>query len=254
MKRKYENPPVVEALCEFYFTGSEWDSTIPGIFYNRIKNEFPNISPQKQIKLDIQISGNGAPNSQTKEEHRARFMTTNNTRMVQISRDLLVINQLRPYPEKFDDWKSTVSAMLKTYIEIAKPKNIHKIGVRFINHIVIPTAHVKMESYFRIYPEVPTDLAPHHEEFLLRLNMPPKIPNHNLIITFSTAPVQQSGQHSFMLDLYDILVPKEKDLSNLGIVDDYITEAHTNVEHAFENSITDNARAIFKEVKNEPKK
>ena len=30
--KKYRNPPVVEALCEIYFVGSQWDNTIPGLF------------------------------------------------------------------------------------------------------------------------------------------------------------------------------------------------------------------------------
>ena len=32
-ERRYQRPPIVEALCEVYFTGSQWDSTVPGLFY-----------------------------------------------------------------------------------------------------------------------------------------------------------------------------------------------------------------------------
>jgi hypothetical protein len=38
MPRRYEETPLVEALCEFRFLGNEaWDWTIPGIVYERIK-------------------------------------------------------------------------------------------------------------------------------------------------------------------------------------------------------------------------
>lgn len=32
MGRRYKNPPVVEALCEIFFDGSQWDSTLTGLF------------------------------------------------------------------------------------------------------------------------------------------------------------------------------------------------------------------------------
>ena len=39
--RKYKKPTVVEDLCEIYFVDSKWDSTVPGMFYDRIKEEYP---------------------------------------------------------------------------------------------------------------------------------------------------------------------------------------------------------------------
>ncbi len=41
LDRRYRKSPVIEALCEIYFSGSAWDETVPGAFYERWKNEFP---------------------------------------------------------------------------------------------------------------------------------------------------------------------------------------------------------------------
>ncbi len=41
LERSYREPPVVEALCEIYFADSTWDDTVPGTFYEEIKDEFP---------------------------------------------------------------------------------------------------------------------------------------------------------------------------------------------------------------------
>ncbi|MBI4566163.1 MAG: TIGR04255 family protein [Planctomycetes bacterium] len=46
--RKYRNPPVIEALCEIYFAESAWDDTIPGRFYERVRDRFPST---KQIEI-----------------------------------------------------------------------------------------------------------------------------------------------------------------------------------------------------------
>ncbi|RMH08650.1 MAG: hypothetical protein D6704_02710 [Nitrospirae bacterium] len=40
-ERRYRKPPVIEALCEIYFAGSSWDETIPGAFYQQIKDDYP---------------------------------------------------------------------------------------------------------------------------------------------------------------------------------------------------------------------
>ncbi len=39
-RRRYRNPPIEEALCEFrYPPGQEWDLTIPCKFYLRLGDE-----------------------------------------------------------------------------------------------------------------------------------------------------------------------------------------------------------------------
>jgi len=40
MGHKYPNPPVIEALCEIYTTGSARDPTAPGLFYERVRDRF----------------------------------------------------------------------------------------------------------------------------------------------------------------------------------------------------------------------
>jgi uncharacterized protein (TIGR04255 family) len=245
--RKYQHPPIEEALCEIYFSGSVWDSTIPGIFYDRIKDRFPIKTQVKQVSLEVQLAQETPATKMIEGDQRGRFASTDNSRMVQITRDLLVINQLKPYPESFEDWKPLVLEMVKIYQEIAKPTGINQLGVRFINRIAIPEIKFEMEAYFRVYLHVPTELAPHHEAFLTRVNIPPQKSGHQLMISFGTAPTQQSGHQAFMLDIYDILPLGGK--GRAEHLSDYLTDAHRNVEHAFESAITDNARALFKEIK-----
>ncbi len=56
MRKKYKNPPVVEALCEFFFSGSKWDSTIPGMFFDKIKQDYPIKKELDQIGVEVSIS------------------------------------------------------------------------------------------------------------------------------------------------------------------------------------------------------
>ena len=42
MGNKYANPPLVEAVCEFRLSeDSPWDLTLPGLFYEKVKDIFP---------------------------------------------------------------------------------------------------------------------------------------------------------------------------------------------------------------------
>lgn len=40
-RRKYKNPPIVEALCEFRFVPSdEWNLTVPGLIFQELKHVY----------------------------------------------------------------------------------------------------------------------------------------------------------------------------------------------------------------------
>jgi uncharacterized protein (TIGR04255 family) len=54
--RKYKNPPVVEALGEIFFSGSKWDSTLPGLFFDKIKDDYPKKRELEQIGVEVSVS------------------------------------------------------------------------------------------------------------------------------------------------------------------------------------------------------
>jgi len=216
--RRYLNPPVVEALCETFFSGSVWDATVPGIFYDRIRGQFPIKSELKQMDVQIQIDTGEAATRMVSAEPRARFASQDGSKLVQVGRDLVVVNHLRPYPQ-FDAWRPLVISMVKLYGELTKPSAIDKIGVRYINRIEVP--------------EEGHDPAMHSD--------------HSLMVTFGSAPSEAQRVSAYLLDLYDV-VPVGKPI-DLSLFSKRLDEAHANVEKAFESIITDTSRALFQEVK-----
>ncbi len=244
MGRKYKNPPVVEALCEIFFDGSQWDSTLPGLFFDRIKNEYPKKKELEQIGVEVNVSKDVQGSRVLRGNQRIQFMKNDGSQLVQVERDLLVVNQLRPYP-RFEDWKPKIDAMLAIYKELAKPNSIKRIGVRYINRVVIPSDKFKMEDYFCLYPEVPQSLGAMHGKFMMRLEIPPKHKGHLLVITFATTPIESPEVSAEMFDLYNICTMAHP--SSPEQVDKCIMEAHENIEMAFENSITNKTRALFEE-------
>ncbi len=244
LQRNYQKPPVVEALCEIYFRGSMWDDTIPGIFYEKVKQAFPKKQQREVQQAQITLERETATAGVQRLPSWIQFVSERGDRVIQIAENLLVVNQLRPY-HHFSEWELVVYNALELYKEIAEPQKVDRCGIRYINRIEIPGTQVAMEDYFMIYPQLPESLGKTHGPFLVRVEIPQTEQAHVVLITFGTSTPRQSmdKKQVFLLDLYDIFTP---DTSSDGIeLRREIQRAHDNVVMAFEDSITDQLRKLF---------
>lgn len=240
MRRRYRNPPVVEALCEVYFDQSKWDTTVPGLFYDRVRDRFPKKRQISDVQIEVSLSPDHLATKADRSQQRSRFSREDGSRMLQVGPDLVVVNQLRPYPQ-FEEWRPDVLEAVDLYRELASPRSISKVGVRYINRIDIPASQFAMEDYFALYAQIPDQLGGSHGSFMIRVEIPPRNERHRLLVTFGSAPRPQPGP-SLMLDLYDTVAP---DAGTNGAIEACLDQAHENIELAFESIITDTTRALF---------
>lgn len=243
MTRRYANPPVVEALCEVYTKGSAWDPTIPGLFYDRFRDRFPKRGQAQSVMIEATVGAPELAARVTSPEPRSQFKQEDGSRMIQVARDLIVVNQLRPYPA-FEEWRPLILEALGIYQELARPAQVERIGLRYINRVVIPESEFPMDRYFGIYPQLPEALGSTYGSFMLRIEVPIPSPGHSLLATFGTAPADKGGA-AFVLDLYDTIA--EPDFNAVGR---RVDEAHSHIERAFEAMITDATRRLFGEGPN----
>jgi uncharacterized protein (TIGR04255 family) len=236
MVRHYEEPPVIEALCEVRFVESQWDTTIPGVFYDLVKSEYP-----RKHSTDLDWPGDTSPGPT-----RSQFSRLDGTRMVQVAPNLLVVNQLRPYTG-FESWAPTVAEMVTHYRTVASPVGVLSLAMRYINRVDFPNAtEVSLEEFFRVYPKIPHELTQDHEEFLLRFEVPKQgRPEHRIVVTLASVPAERGL--SVLFDLYDEVRLKKgfafEALTSL------LNDAHAMIANAFEACITDAARVRFVERK-----
>jgi uncharacterized protein (TIGR04255 family) len=173
---------------------------------------------------------------------RIQFVSQKGDRIVQLARDLLVVNQLRPYP-KFEDWEPAIHSSLATYRALARPKGVARLGVRYINRVVIPGDRVLMEKYFTVFPQLPKAMGDKHGAFMVRFETPSADRKHLVLITFASAPADKPGEQAFLLDIYDVYRPATPlPLEDVG---KEVRKAHADVEAAFEGSITNELRNLF---------
>lgn len=239
----YHRPPVVEALCELVFDSGEWDDTIPGRLYDRISREYPGKRTLQAVTADITLTPEETRTGVRRMGSRVQFLSPDEKQIVQVERNLLVINQLAPYPEKgFQSWEPVVHRMLAHYRELCAPRVIKRVGVRYLNHVTIPKTEFQLEKYFAIYPQLPPDSPGPQSEFLMRVQLPELDLKRRLLVTFSSTPSPKPSS-SFVLDLYF--------LSDVALSDPFsdlpgeLARAHSAIQSMFEKSITNSTRTLF---------
>ncbi len=246
MSRKYNNPPIVEALCEFQFIPSQpWDMTIPGLLYKKISGEFP--VKQQQMGFGIVLQPKERDIEQRVEmSQRMQFLRPDKTALVQVGPDLLTINHLKPYPT-WEAFKPLIVNNLGIYQKVAKPKGFKRLGLRYINKIEFGGGHIELTDYFNYYPFIPTTLPQMHETFQVRVDIPYEEGRDRLLLTLASVIPEKPEVLTLLLDLdYSMTIPERVSLEQASA---WIEKAHAIVETAFEACITDKCRNLFGEEK-----
>ena len=246
MSRKYSRPPIVEALCEFQFVPEQpWDMTIVGLFYEKIKEEFPEKQQQTRFEIGFRKKEGGVE-QKVGSSPRMQFLSKDKTILVQTGPDLLVINHLRPYPT-WHKFCPIILRNLKQYQKIACPKSFKRIGLRYINKIEIAEKSVELIDYFNYYPFLPEKLPQIHEAFNVRVEIPFAEGRDRLILTLASTLSEKPDSIAFVLDLDYVIVSPEK--VEIEKIEEWIEKAHTEIENGFEACITEKCRDLFGEKK-----
>lgn len=246
MSRKYNDPPLVEAYCDFQFIPrQQWDMTIPGVIYEKIKKDFP--IKQQQVTFGVGLSPkNGGVEQKVHATQKMQFYDVAKTTLIQVGTDLLTVNHLKPYPT-WDVFKPIILDNLKIYQEIAQPNGLKRMELRYVNKIHFEQEEVKLEDYFSYYPYFGPDLPQHHDSFLVRTEVPQENKQDRLIMTLGTLVPEKPELILFVLDLsYVMMFPAQMTLEQIS---NWIEHAHDVVEAIFEACITENSRILFREVK-----
>ena len=250
-RHHYKNPPIEEALCELHFKpGRDWDLTIPGKLQAEFGSEYSGKPrEQKAVQVELQVQG-GRPSNLQYDEGLAKvqLVTTDGKRMVGVGRDALSIHMLHPYqnphnPDRsgWDEFKRRISAALDAYWKVAEPIGVNRIGVRYINKIVVPQRTARVEEYLRCaLPEV-SELPDNLRTFVSRVEY---IYDDRVHLVLSQGLISAPLDHiGFILDLDVIWQGTEM------MVQDEVLEKVSDLRilerTAFETVITDKARELF---------
>ncbi|MCI0329524.1 MAG: TIGR04255 family protein [candidate division Zixibacteria bacterium] len=247
--RKYSNPPIIEAVCEFRLNPeSKWDLTIPGILYEKVNTEFPH-KETRLIQETVIKQGPEGTEQQLRTSERAVFLTQDRRIFIQIGPNLLAVNSLKPYPT-WEKFKPRIENVYKALTEVMDVKSFERLGLRYINRIEIPQEPNKrfdLEKYFEFRPylgkKLPTDLDFFSMGCVLKF-----FDERDLCsVRLRNAVAENKANTAFLLDM-DYFLAKSSDVPASEAMN-WVEMAHEKVEEIFEGCISDKLREIFMEIK-----
>lgn len=246
MGRRYANPPVMEAVCEFRLTAdTPWDMTIPGLVYERLKDEFSN--REQRLVQEVQfIQGPEGFQQQIRTSERILWFAEGKEMFVQVGPRLLAVNSLRPYPG-WTGFKPKIEKAFEALSHTVDIRGLEKIGLRYINQIEIPSLPVRLEDYFQFYlfrgPHLPRDMA----NFIAAGEFVYANGQDRCRVQLRPDPMS-SGQHAVLILDIDYFLAQARRVEMSAAID-WVEQAHSKVEEVFEGCITDSLRGLFQEVR-----
>jgi len=242
MARKYPNPPIAEAVCEFRLTpDSPWDLAIPGLLYERLRTEFPHREQRVFHEVEL-IQGPEGLQQQIRTVERILLFSENRSMFVQVGPRILAVNCLHPYPG-WGEFKPKIVTALAALCDELEVKRFERIGLRYINRIVIPNPPVKLEDYFQIYvflgPQLPQQIG----NFIVGCEFSYSGGRDVCRLQLTPTTTQNAAQQDFLLDI-DYFLARPGEVEPDGALD-WIEGAHQVVGQIFEGCITDRTRQLF---------
>ncbi len=247
MGRLYETPPLIEAVCEFQFEPSQpWDWTIPGLVYDKVKKEFPKKKQQNVIEMEVRADPE-ISQSVKGGIARMQFLREDEHALVQVGPNLLGVSHLKPYPT-WGKFQEMIINGLAVYRDVANPKALKRIGLRYINRLEIPQSQIRIEDYILAVPSIPEPVPQVFATWLQRVEIPFVDANGLMVIQSGLLKQEDPNVIVFVLDLDFITLDVRK--INLDNTVEWVRQAHDEIERTFEACITDNTRGLMKEVQN----
>jgi uncharacterized protein (TIGR04255 family) len=243
-RRRYGRPPILEAIIDIQ---AELPPKVTiatlGRVYSGEETAYPVREEMIQIEgtLNWQVGESSGAATQTPIGYR--FVTQQRDKIVQVRMNGMSSSRLHPYTS-WEENRDEAKRLWEKFLAVARPSVVTRIGVRYINRIRLPESAGDLTEYFRVRPELPSDMPHSVNNFVLRLEIPqPDLPRGMLILNEGMVPDPESGGVAFLLDL-DVfqalqMPPDSDDLwSRIELL-------HERENTLFEQSVTDRTRALF---------
>jgi uncharacterized protein (TIGR04255 family) len=246
--RKYKRAPIKEALCAFNFAPiSEWNFTVPGHLHSVIKDDYAGEPRNIAIQTFIPPGGPQSPNIGFQNEIRVQLPSLDNTKIVVVGIDMISLSVLQPY-EGWEHFKPRIERVVSAYYEINRPKEVLRIGLRYINHISVPQARANAGEYFNVVPQIKTSgnsnnaAALHLSNFMHRSEYVAD-DDIKVIVTNAGLITAHPDKSEYVLDV-DTIWDKEP-IQDLARAMEVVEKLHTLEGGVFEGMIADKARSLF---------
>lgn len=169
--------PIVEAVAQFRFNSSE-----PAFTNLEAIGKILALPKKEEIRqISISHKADGTPEfTDTIEGYR--FSSEHGDLVVVLMKDSFS----HSFVGKYQGWDQFLASFKKNWDlckPLIKPVNVNRIGLRFINRIMVPASLEKVSEYFRLAGTIDThstSIVP--DEYFYRVGMPIPVPDGRAIV------------------------------------------------------------------------
>ncbi|MCY1204298.1 hypothetical protein D9M68_356940 [compost metagenome] len=246
----YARPPITEAVIDIQVDyPSPPDIALYERFTKTVQASLPVSAPLHLFEMGIENNAAGSGALQVKSGGAPvtigmRAASPASDRVAQIHQRGFTFSMQAPYAG-WDAFSAEAQAVWTTFLELVGPQRVNRVGVRYINRIVIPQQRIEFEDYFRLYPAIPKDVPQDVTGCFMQLVMPQADlgPGANAIVNFAGEPNAVPGAISFLLDI-DVYCNAMLE-ARTDLIWEHLDKLRVRKNQLFEASITDRTRELF---------
>lgn len=242
--KQYKNPPIEEAVCEFTFaapaSGQQFDLTLPGRL--KMHPSMGEYSGQPRTQNVRTIAANDPSTVAVQTSlFRVQLPTPEGRHLVSIGHNTLAITVLRPY-DGWTSFKPRIERALDAFLEIISFSSVVRIGVKYVNRIVVPKADANASEVLTGAPAQDkiseTRLANFTQfaEFV-------RTDGVKVLVTQATLQPSAPNSTEYLLDIDTIW--DHQTLGNRTEIVATVERLHDIEGAVFETLITEEARRLF---------
>lgn len=246
LDRHYEHAPITEAIIEFSCDLSA-DVTLQDLTRAVDQEVFIPSGAAVMISGRIEVGPEGIKGDTSGEQIGHVFRRGDGLRLIQSRLNGFAYSSLAPY-DRWEAFSSEAWQHWLKYRDIARPTNVSRVGVRFINKIDIPQASIEIKDYLRTAVDVSPYLPQVTEQYFLQVVVPLLSFDASATITSTVAPPTSPDTTSLILDIdtwrrLDVSV--EADNSDSERLRDVLDDLRMAKNFVFEACITDATRGLI---------
>jgi uncharacterized protein (TIGR04255 family) len=154
------NAPIVEAALGIQARAeSPWEAPTVSQKIKATLPEYPKVASHNQFVQAIKLEPNKAPETTTQDLgwNGFRIQSEVKPHIAQLNRDGFLFSRLHPY----ETWESFIREALRLwqiYVEMARPTQVQRISLRYINRIDLPPKVMEFEDYIQPAPQPPQNM------------------------------------------------------------------------------------------------
>ncbi len=240
----FDNPPISEALIDIRVAlPKEVTLEQLAVFQEDIKVTFP--IRKEKYSGTFQIKTGAAPEVAATSNRLDGFLfhSNDNKKIVQARLDGFTFNKLRPYSD-WETFSGEARLLWEHYRSIAKPTNVLRVGLRYINRIELPLPFIDFKEYVLTIPDIAPGMPNGLSGFFMQLAIPNNEINAHANIIETMENKFDKGTLPFILDIdvfRDIILdPLSQEIWNI------FDQLRGFKNQIFLSSLTDKTKGLFK--------